>query len=93
MSKGATSAEKTVFYESMKDHQIKCSGTSWFSLPVVLEASDNEYLSYPSVGVIRFAEQATDLNITTAIFHQMAYDGRLGPPVSVRNPRFRYDPR
>jgi hypothetical protein len=85
--------DKATFYKSMTDHQIKCSGTSWFSLPVVLEASDNKYISYPSVGVIRFAEQATDLNITNAIFHQMAFDGQLGAPVSVKNPKFRYDPR
>lgn len=84
---------KTAFYQSMRDHQIECSGTSWFSLPVVLEASDNEYISYPSVGVIRFAEQSTDLTIAVAIFHQMASNGKLGAPVSVKNPKFRYDPR
>ena len=77
----------------MKDHQIKSGGTSWFSLPVVLEASDNPCISYPSVGVIRFSEQGVDLSIINAIFHQMSYDGRLGPPVSAKNPRFRYDPR
>lgn len=84
---------RATFYQSMKDHQIKCAGTSWFSLPVVLEASDNTHISYPSVGVIRFAEQMTDLSIGQAIFHQMSYDGQLGAPVSVKNPKFRYDPR
>ena len=85
--------DKSNFYKSMDDHQIKCGGTSWFSLPVVLEASDNEYISYPSVGVIRFAEQMTDLTIGQAIFHQMSCDGKLGAPVSVKNPKFRYEPR
>lgn len=85
--------EMQTFYKSLKNHQIKCAGTSWFSLPVILEASDNTYISYPCAGVIRFAEQSTNLNIAVAIFHAIDEQGNLGAPVSAKNPKFRYDPR
>jgi hypothetical protein len=78
------------FHDSLKIHRIKSAGTSWFSLPVTLEASENTYLSYPVDGVIRFAEQAVDLSIMQAIFHNLNADGSLGPPVSAPNAQFRY---
>lgn len=78
------------FHDSLNTHRIKCAGTSWFSLPITLTASDNNYLSYPIAGVIRFAEQGVDLSIIQAIFHALKDDGSLGPPVSAPNARFEY---
>lgn len=78
------------FHDSLKTHRIKCAGTSWFSLPITLTDSDNNYLSYPVAGVIRFAEQGVDLSIIQAIFHALKDDGSLGPPVSAPNARFEY---
>jgi hypothetical protein len=78
------------FHDSLKAHQIKCAGTSWFSLPVTLEASDNSFLTYPVDGVIRFAEQGVNLTIITAIFHRLNDDGSLGAPVGANNARFQY---
>lgn len=80
-----------VFFESMKHQQIKGSGTSWFSLIVTLTGSENEYLTYPVKGVIRFCEQGMDLSIIYAVFHRMDDEGRLGPPVTVSKPKFTFD--
>lgn len=74
----------------LRNHRIK--PVHWFSLPVVLEGSDNPYLDYPAQGVIRICEQGTNLSVISAIFHVLGDDGVFGPAVEVRNPRFRYAP-
>lgn len=82
---------RDTFLKSLELQRISGSGTSWFSLAVTLMASDNQYLTYPVRGVIRFSEQGTDLGIRSAVFHRMDEDGRLGPPVVVRKPTFMFD--
>lgn len=76
------------FYASLKNHSITGQGISGFSLVVVLHKSENKYIAYPAVGVLRVLEQGTDLSIIKAVFHLLAGDGKLGPPVVVKRPSF-----
>lgn len=82
---------RMAFYESMKVHQLKTQGISGFSLQVTLTASENTYIDYPARGVLVVLEHSTDLRISQAVFHHLKDDGRLGPPVEVRRPKFIYE--
>ena len=60
------------------------------ALKVRLLNSDNEYLTYPALGVIEIQEIGVTNEIINAVFRQIGKDGRLGAPVEVRNPTFIY---
>lgn len=79
-------------HRSMDHHGIKGAGISWFSLPVTLMESQNDYISYPAKGILRICEQGTDLSVIAAVFHHLKDDGSLGPSVEVRRPIFTYLP-
>jgi hypothetical protein len=81
--------QKSNFYESLKNHQIRGRGIVWFAQQVELTASENTFLPYPVKGVLIIAEQGTDLNPIVAIFHRLKPDGSLNAPVSVPRPEYR----
>ena len=75
------------FSQSLDNHQLK--PTQGFALMVTLLDSQNRCLHYPVKGMLHVIEQGWNMGVSQAVFHQ--YDnGRLGPPVVVKNPHFEY---
>jgi hypothetical protein len=80
------------FHASLEVHQIKGKGIIGFGLPVTLHGSENEYIRYPSQGVLVINEQGVDLSVINAVFHCSNEDGSLGAPCRVKRPIFTYAP-
>ena len=62
---------------------------------VTLEASDNEYLSYPCRGWLELFEIGADGSIIVGVFRQLKDTGdvccNVGAPIEVRKIRFSFD--
>lgn len=61
-------------------------------LTVELLSSKNEYISHPAKGLIQISEIGTGGQVICAVFRELGNDGRLGAPVVVKEPSFKYAP-
>lgn len=60
------------------------------SLLVTVTKSDNPHFTYPVTGVVKLFEVGSDLQITTAVFHELRDNGELGAPCVMDNIEFTY---